>query len=60
MNKTNLFSSHAAFAVLLVLVAFSAFGAKTSEEVARERRYPARYCSGAETREEIAALIEEL
>lgn len=60
MNKTNLFSSCAAFAVLSVLVAFSAFGAKTPEEVARERRYPARYCSGAETREEIAALIEEL
>ena len=60
MNKANLFSSYAAFAALSVFIALSAFGAKTPEEVAKERHYPACYCSGAETREEIDALIEEL
>ncbi len=56
----NVRSAFATFAVLSVFATFAAHAAKTSAEVAREKHYPARYCSGAETREEIAALIEEL
>ena len=56
----NVRSAFATFAVLSVFATFAAHAAKTPEEVAREKHYPARYCSGAETCEEIAALIEEL
>ena len=47
-------------AAFTVFAAFSAFGAKTPEAVAKERCYPVRYCAGAETPEEFAALAEEL
>ena len=47
-------------AAFTVFAAFSAFCAKTPEAVAKERCYPVRYCAGAETPEEFAALAEEL
>ena len=59
-NALHVRSAFAAFAVLLIFATPAAHAAKTPEEVSRAKHYPARYCSGAETREEIAALIEEL
>ncbi|MBR4259421.1 MAG: alpha/beta hydrolase fold domain-containing protein [Kiritimatiellae bacterium] len=49
-----------AFAAALCLAAVSSVGAKTPEEVSKERRYPARYCADDGTPEARAALIEEL
>ena len=58
--NTNVRSAFAAFALISLLTTFAAQAAKTPEEVSRARHYPACYCSGAETREEIDALVEEL
>ena len=59
-NAFHVRSAFAAFAVLSLFATPAVRAAKTPEEVSRAKHYPVRYCSGAETREEIAALIEEL
>ena len=59
-NSFHVRSAFAAFAVLSLFATPAVRAAKTPEEVSRAKHYPVRYCSGAETREEIAALIEEL
>ena len=59
-NSFHVRSAFAAFAVLSIFATPAVRAAKTPEEVAGAKHYPVRYCSGAETREEIAALIEEL
>lgn len=59
-NAFHVRSTFAAFAVLSLFATPAVRAAKTPEEVSRAKHYPVRYCSGAETREEIAALIEEL
>ena len=59
-NAFHVQSAFAGLAALSLFATTAAHAAKTPEEVSRAKHYPARYCSGAETREEIAALIEEL
>lgn len=58
MTKKNAARACALFAVCVAASAVSS--AKTPEEVAKEHRYPVRYCADTDTPGARAALIEEL